>query len=147
MKTICSAFIAGGLTLMFLVSCRRESSSSEDSSKAAATTTRQKIEYGNNPSVGHYFNVGDCKLYYEIYGQGKPIVLLHGGVYGYIDEFEPFIEKLTQNYQVICIATRGHGKSEIGHAQYSFHQNAEDAYKVIRNITRDSVIVLGFSDG
>ena len=110
-------------------------------------TLSQKIDYGNNPSAGHYFDVGNCKLYYEVYGKGNPIVLLHGGVYGYIDEFEPFIDKLRQNYQVICIATRGHGKSEIGHVQFSYNQRAEDAYKVIRSITKDSVIVLGFSDG
>jgi hypothetical protein len=75
----------------------------------------QKINYGNNPLAGHYLEVGDCKLYFEVYGQGKPFVLLHDEVYGYIDKFEPFIEKLSQNYQVICIATREHGKSEIGH--------------------------------
>ena len=107
----------------------------------------QQVEYGNNPAAGHYFDVGDCKLYYEIYGQGKPIVLLHGSVYGYITEFTPIIEKLKQNYQVICIATRGHGKSDIGHVQYSFNQRADDAYRVIRSITKDSVTVLGFSDG
>ncbi len=113
----------------------------------STTASSQKIEYGNNPSVGNYFDVGGCKLYYEVYGQGEPLVLLHGGVYGYIDEFEPFIEKLKQHYQVICIATRGHGKSEIGHIQYSYNQRADDAYKVIRSLTKDSVIVLGFSDG
>jgi len=105
------------------------------------------IPYGNNPAAGHYFNAGDAKLYYEIYGQGKPLVLLHGGVYGYIDEFEPFIQKFAQDFQVICIATRGHGKSEIGYAPFTYQQRAEDAYKVIRSITKDSVIVLGFSDG
>lgn len=107
----------------------------------------QPIPYGNNSNAGNYFNVGDAKLYYEVYGQGKPFVLLHGGVYGYIDEFQPFIEILSKNYQVICIATRGHGKSEAGKADFSFQQRAEDAYKLIRNITKDSVIVLGFSDG
>jgi pimeloyl-ACP methyl ester carboxylesterase len=113
----------------------------------STTASSQKIEYGNNPSAGNYFDVGGCKLYYEVYGQGNPVVLLHGGVYGYIDEFEPVIEKLKQHYQVICIATRGHGKSEIGHVQYSYNQRADDAYKVIRSLTKDSVIVLGFSDG
>lgn len=113
----------------------------------STTVVSQKIEYGNNPSAGHHFDVGNCKLYYEEYGQGQPIVLLHGGVYGYIDEFEPFIEKFSQTYKVICIATRGHGKSEIGHVQFSYDQRADDAYKVIRSITKDSVTVLGFSDG
>ena len=86
----------------------------------APSPSAQNIPYGNNPAAGHYFNVGDVKIYYEIYGSGKPIVLLHGGVYGYIDEFTPFIQKLSEKYQVICIATRGHGKSEIGDAFTNF---------------------------
>jgi len=111
------------------------------------STQTESIPYGNNPKAGKYFNVGDAKLYYEIYGKGKPILMLHGGVYGYIDEFEPFINRLSANYQVICIATRGHGKSEIGKEPFTYKQRAEDAYKVIRSITKDSVLVLGFSDG
>jgi len=107
----------------------------------------QSVPYGNNPAAGHYFSVGDAKLYYEVYGQGKPLVMMHGGVYGYIDEFGSFISKLAENYQVICIGTRGHGQSEIGHTQFSYQQRAEDVYKVVRSITKDSVIVLGFSDG
>lgn len=109
--------------------------------------TTKKVSYGNNPAAGKYANIGDAQLYYEIYGHGKPIVLLHGGVYGYIDEFEPFIDQLSQTNQVICLATRGHGKSDIGNTPFSWQQRADDAYKVIRSITKDSVIVLGFSDG
>ena len=114
----------------------------------------QNVPYGNNPAAGHYIDVGGTKIYYEIYlptgqagGKGKPVVMLHGGVYGYIDEFAPFIPKLAEHHQVICIATRGHGKSEIGKQPYSYKQRAEDAYKVTRSITKDSVIVIGFSDG
>lgn len=107
----------------------------------------QQAPYGNNPAAGHYLDVGDCKIYYEVYGQGEPFVLLHGGVYGYIDEFEPFIDSLSKRYQLICIATRGHGKSEVGHAPYSYKQRAEDAYKVIKSITKEPVYLLGFSDG
>lgn len=112
-----------------------------------SSTQSQAIPYGNNPQAGHYINVGDAKLYYEVYGKGKPIVMLHGGVYGYISEFEPFINRLSESYQVICIATRGHGKSEIGKEPFTYKQRAEDAYKLIRSITKDSVVVLGFSDG
>ena len=107
----------------------------------------QHIPYGNNPAAGHSLVVGDTKLYYEVYGSGKPIVLLHGGVYGYIDEFEPFIKKLSEKYQVICPGTRGHGKSAIGHTPFTWEQRAEDAYKIVRAVTTDSVLVLGFSDG
>jgi pimeloyl-ACP methyl ester carboxylesterase len=107
----------------------------------------QDIPYGNNPAAGNYVNVGDAKIYYEVYGKGKPLIMLHGGVYGWIDEFAPFIQKFSTQFQVICIGTRGHGKSEIGKEPFSYDQRANDAYKVIRTITRDSVIVVGFSDG
>ena len=114
------------------------------SDKAGATAS---VPYGNNPETGKYFNAGDAKLYYEVYGKGDPIVLLHGGVYGYIDEFSQIIDDLSKRYLVICPATRGHGKSEIGNAPYTYLQRAEDAYKLVRSITKDSVAVLGFSDG
>ncbi len=113
-----------------------------------AFTAWSQTPYGNNPQAGKYFTLKDgTKLYYEVYGKGAPFVLLHGGVYGYIDEFSPFIAKLAEKYQVICIATRGHGKSEIGNTPFTYQQRAEDAYQVIRSITKDSVTVLGFSDG
>src|ERR1043165_6098582 len=113
----------------------------------SAKSFSQDIPYGNNPAAGHYINIDGTKIYYEIYGKGQPLVMLHGGVYGYIDEFAPFIPKLAENFQVICIATRGHGKSEMGKDPFTFQQRADDAYKVIRSITRDSVTVIGFSDG
>src|SRR5437868_3365635 len=74
----------------------------------------QSIPYGNNPETGKYLTVGDTKIYYEVYGKGEPLLLLHGGVYGYIDEFEYLIPKLAEKFQVIAVATRGHGKSYIG---------------------------------
>lgn len=111
------------------------------------TVTPTDNKFGNNPLVGKYLNVGDAKLYYEVYGKGNPIVLLHGGVYGYIDEYEYFIEELSKNYQVICVGTRGHGKSEIGKEPYTWNQRAEDAYKVIKSLTQEKVKIIGFSDG
>ena len=110
-------------------------------------TAAKKVSYGNNPAAGKYMNAGDARLYYETYGSGKPVLLLHGGVYGYIDEFAAFIDQLSQTNKVICLATRGHGRSEIGNTPFTWDQRAADAYKLIRSITKDSVMVLGFSDG
>ena len=106
-----------------------------------------KTPYGNNPKAGHYVQAKDAKLYYEVYGKGHPIVLLHGGLFGSTVEMTDFIEKLKKNYQVIAISTRGHGKSEIGTEPLTLEQRANDAMAVINAVTRDSVIVLGFSDG
>jgi hypothetical protein len=45
------------------------------------------IAYGANPAAGHYLSADDTKVYYETYGSGgTPLVVLHGGLYGYIEE-------------------------------------------------------------
>jgi pimeloyl-ACP methyl ester carboxylesterase len=106
-----------------------------------------KIPYGNNPKAGHYVQAKDAKIYYEVYGKGRPIVLLHGGLFGSTVEFSDFIDQLKQKYQVIAISTRGHGKSELGTEPLTLEQRANDAMTVINAVTKDSVMVLGFSDG
>src|SRR5690349_18739075 len=75
----------------------------------------QNIPYGDNPKAGKYVQSGDARIYYEVYGEGPPLLLLHGGYYGYISEYEPYYPDLTKNFKVIAVATRGHGRSEIGH--------------------------------
>lgn len=114
---------------------------------ANVVLAQSSSSYGHNSQTGHYYDVGDAKLYYELYGKGKPVLLLHGGLFGYIDEYEFLIQKLAQNHQVIAIGTRGHGKSEIGTKPFSYQQLADDAYQVVRSLTKDSVLVIGFSDG
>lgn len=105
------------------------------------------VQYGNNPTAGHYVDAGDAKIYYEIYGAGDPLVILHGGTFGSTYEMAGFIDALSKSYRVIAISTRGHGKSEIGTAPFTLEQRANDALAVINAVTKDSVTVLGFSDG
>jgi pimeloyl-ACP methyl ester carboxylesterase len=108
----------------------------------------ETIRYGANAAAGHYLHVDDVNVYYETYGSGgTPLVLLHGGLYGYIEEFSGLIDELSKHRRVIAIATRGHGKSEIGTKPFSYTLFASDAYAVIRHETSEKVDVLGFSDG
>lgn len=113
-----------------------------------AIVKAQNIPYGNNPAAGNYLKVKDgTRIYYETYGTGKPLVLLHGGLYGEIGEYENLIPVLSKNFMVIAVATRGHTKSEIGHQPYTYELMSDDAYTVIRHVTKDSVTLIGFSDG
>ena len=105
------------------------------------------IPYGANPKAGQFVNAGDAKIYYEVYGKGQPILIMHGGAFGSTIEMGDFIEHLKDNYQVIAMSLRGHGKSELGHEPLTLSQRANDAMAVINAVTKDSVIVLGFSDG
>ena len=69
------------------------------------------LPYGSNAAAGHYVRTPDAKIYYERYGAGgRPLVLLHGGEYGYIDEFADLIREMSKSRTVIAIATRGYGK-------------------------------------
>jgi pimeloyl-ACP methyl ester carboxylesterase len=106
-----------------------------------------KLPYGANVSAGQYVQTKDAKIYYEVYGVGQPIVLLHGGLFGSTIEFSDLIDLLKPNFQVIAISTRGHGKSEIGSEPLTLEQRANDAITIINAVTKDSVIVIGFSDG
>ncbi|MCR5176153.1 MAG: alpha/beta hydrolase [Anaerovibrio sp.] len=103
--------------------------------------------YGNNLEVGHYCQVGDARLYYEVYGQGKPVFVFHGGGVGSPYEMGQLIDNLRKNYQVIVVSTRGHGRSEIGHTRLTYEQKAEDMLTVMKEVTDEPAVLLGFSDG
>lgn len=113
----------------------------------AGPSSVNEIQYGNNPKAGHYIKAGDAKIYYEVYGKGQTIVMLHGGILGATYDFAQLIDSLSKRFQVIAISTRGHGKSELGSTPFSYKQRANDVLTVIKAVTGDSVIVFGFSDG
>jgi pimeloyl-ACP methyl ester carboxylesterase len=110
-------------------------------------TAPSKIPYGNNPKTGHYANAGDAKIYYEVYGKGEPIVLLHGGIFGATIEMAQLIDSLSRTNEVIAISTRGHGKSEVGTQPMTYEQRANDVYAVVKEVTKEKIVLLGFSDG
>jgi len=107
----------------------------------------QDIPYGNNPKTGKYVQSGDARIYYEVYGDGPPLLLLHGGYYGYISEYSQYFPDLIKNFKVIAVATRGHGRSEIGHTPMTHRLFAQDAITVLKNEKIDKAVVMGFSDG
>jgi pimeloyl-ACP methyl ester carboxylesterase len=113
----------------------------------AAPSPADAIPYGANPKAGRYISTGGAKIYYEVYGKGKPIVVLHGGIVGSSYEMHEFIDSLSKRYQVIAVSTRGHGKSQMGSEIPTYERKAEDVNAIISAVTKDSVTVLGFSDG
>ncbi|WKL49246.1 alpha/beta hydrolase [Flavobacterium pectinovorum] len=103
--------------------------------------------YGNNAAAGHYITSDDAKIYYEVYGKGTPVLILHGGIFGSTFEMYHFIDSLKVNHQVIAVSTRGHGKSELGNQPHTYQLKAKDAVTVLNAVTKDSATVIGFSDG
>ena len=106
----------------------------------------QKIDYGNNKAVGKYFNNKGTKIYYEIYGEGHPLVLLHGNG-GSIKSRANLIEEFAKKYKVIAMDSRCHGKSGCPAQYLTYEQMSEDVNGLLAELHTDSAYVWGHSDG
>lgn len=104
------------------------------------------IPYGNNNQTGKFVAVNGVQIYYEIYGKGEPLLLIHGNKTG-ISGWEPQIESFAKDYQVIAVDCRGRGKSELGSDSLSYIQTANDLAKFLSALNIDSVNIVGKSDG
>ena len=108
--------------------------------------TNAQTHYGNNPAAGHYLSTRGFKLYYETYGQGEPLLLLHGNG-GSIENMANQIPYFSQHYKVIAIDTRAHGKSKDPSDSLSFEQIVDDFNALLDTLHLDSCYVIGWSDG
>ncbi len=101
---------------------------------------------GLTPDSQGWLDVGDTRLYYESFGDGTPLVLLHGnGEDGRL--FASQVALFCNQYRVITIDSRGHGKSPRGTAPYSLQQMATDLGAALIALDIDHCHLLGFSDG
>jgi len=89
--------------------------------------------------------VNDIELYYEKYGTGKPIILIHGNQESH-EIFDKLIEKLKSNYEVFAIDSRCHGKSE-NPKEISYNLMCDDIINFIKELNIEKPILYGFSDG
>lgn len=107
---------------------------------------QKSIKYGDNPKAGKYCFVNGIRLYYETYGTGKPLLLLHGNG-GSIRAFENNIPYFSQYYKVIAVDSRAHGKSTDPGDSLSFEMMADDFSVLLDSLHIDSANVIGWSDG
>lgn len=111
----------------------------------SAQESLKDIKYGSNKEVGKYAIIDDLKIYYETYGEGTPLLLLHGGL-GSIENFSMVIPALSKNYKVIAVDSPGHGRSSITDT-LSYQMMAEKFTKFIHHLNIDSLYIMGWSDG
>ncbi len=102
--------------------------------------------YGYNNKVGKYTDVNGVKLYYETYGEGQPLVILHT-TNGSINDATPFIPEFAKKYKVILFDNRGHGKSSDTNEDLTYDNMAEDIAMALDKMGIDSALFWGFSDG
>ena len=90
-------------------------------------------------------NVNGVNIHYEMYGEGKPIILLHGNGECY-KIFDKLIEKLKDNYKVYAIDSRCHGESD-NPKEISYDLMCDDTIEFIKALKIEKPIFYGFSDG
>src|SRR4051812_41873532 len=84
-----------------------------------------QVHYGSNDKAGAYINLFGAKQYYETYGEGRPLILIHGNSTPIIG-FTPQIEFFSKKYKVYAIDCRGRGRSELGNDSLTYFQIAKD---------------------
>ncbi|MCC6515730.1 MAG: alpha/beta hydrolase [Chitinophagales bacterium] len=94
-----------------------------------------------------YASVNGLKMYYEIYGKGKPLVLIHGGGSTIQTSFGRIIPLLSKTRLLICVELQAHGRTEDRNTPLSFEQDADDVVSLLINLNLHKVDILGFSNG
>jgi pimeloyl-ACP methyl ester carboxylesterase len=105
-----------------------------------------EIQYGNNPKAGKYYTVRGIKMYTEVYGTGKPLLLIHGNG-GSINSFAGTIPYFSKKYKVIAVDSRAQGKTVDPGDSLAFEMMADDFAALLTKMKIDSAYVIGWSDG
>ena len=95
---------------------------------------------------GNYANVNGVNLYYETYGKGSPLVLLHY-MTGSHKIWDQWIDSLSQDYKLIIPDLRGHGKSTNPSGKFGYKIVAQDIYALMDELEIKNFMAMGASSG
>src|ERR1044072_459830 len=110
---------------------------------AAFQSNGQQIK----PTGSRYAPVNGSKVYYEVYGKGKPIILLHGAFMTIDMNWGQLIPELSKTRKVIAIELQGHGHTPFSERKLNYATLASDVEGVMDYLKIDSADVAGYSFG
>lgn len=99
-----------------------------------------------DPSTG-YAQINGLKMYYEIHGSGKPLVLLHGAFGGIAGDWNDWISELSKTHQVIAVELQGHGRTADIDRDISYDNLADDVAALLGYLKYPSADIVGYSLG
>jgi len=123
---------------LILISCRQNTSQNHIN----MDNPKDSIAF----SHGHAA-VNGIKLYYEIYGEGQPLVLIHGGGSTIQSNFEKVIPMFAKNRKVIAVELQAHGRTSDRDTGVTFEQDADDVAALLKHLNITKADFLGFSNG
>jgi len=95
---------------------------------------------------GQHIQVNGMNMYYEEYGHGKPLILLHGGTVT-CHMWQPFLSKFIPHFRVITPDSRAHGRTDNPAGELSYQLMADDVLAFIRALNLTRPLIFGYSDG
>jgi pimeloyl-ACP methyl ester carboxylesterase len=98
-------------------------------------------------STGRYVNVNGLKMYYEVHGDGFPLVLLHGGGSTIGTTFGRILPVLAKTHRVIAVELQAHGHTADIDRPLSFEQDADDVAELLKQLHISKADIFGFSNG
>ena len=126
------------------MACRQNQEAAEKKAAPAADTAQhQSIK----PNESGYADVNGLKMYYEVYGKGEPIVLIHGSYMTIPLNWSGFIPLLAKNRKVIVAEMQGHGRTKDIAREFSYEGMADDVSGLLKHLKTDSADILGYSMG
>jgi pimeloyl-ACP methyl ester carboxylesterase len=93
-----------------------------------------------------YIEANGINYYYEIHGEGEPVLVLHGGM-GSIDMFTPDLPSLSAKRQVILVDLQGHGRTALGDRPISMQDIGDDMAAIVKELGHDQIDAWGYSFG
>jgi pimeloyl-ACP methyl ester carboxylesterase len=130
------------LTFVFLTltSCNKSNNTKQ-------TIDNTKLAMDSSTFKSGYSDVNGLKMYYEIHGQGKPLILIHGGGSTIQSNFEKVIPLFAEKRKVIAVELQAHGRTNDRNTDLTFEQDADDIATLLKNLNIDRADFFGFSNG
>jgi pimeloyl-ACP methyl ester carboxylesterase len=98
------------------------------------------------PKDSGHAAIDGVNYYYEVHGEGEPLLLLHGGL-GSIDMFLPLPPTAARNRQVIAVDLHGHGRTTLGDREINLIDIGNDMAALLDRLGYEQVDALGYSFG
>jgi pimeloyl-ACP methyl ester carboxylesterase len=114
----------------------------DETSKSDDAPTARKRDETNTDAKGKYAAVNGLKMYYEIHGTGRPLVLLHGA-FGWATDYPG----LARDRQVIAVELQGHGHTADGDRPLTYEQMADDTAALLKELKIEQADIFGYSMG
>ena len=113
---------------------------------ATVVSPSQAFAEDELPPEGKFAQINGIEMYYEVYGEGEPLVMLHyfGGS-GTI--WKPFVPEFSKHYKLVIPDLRGHGRSSILTGKFTHKQSALDVYALLDQLGIKEFRGIGTSTG